>query len=109
MLRTGIYINIIGRTPTKDKQSRARSLQARLRSGSVLCDTEAEWYPDFYEEMTTFPRGEHDDRVDAAAWIGLELASLSKSDSLEDMEEEDYENEEFNDGSFGGRCATTGY
>jgi len=111
MIRTGIYINVVGRTPAKDKKSRASSLQGRFRAGGVLCDTESDWYADFYEEMTSFTGNgnETDDRVDAAAWIGLELASLSKSDSLEDMEAEDYENEEFNDGSFGGRCATTGY
>jgi predicted phage terminase large subunit-like protein len=109
MLRTGIYINIVGRTPTKDKQSRARSLQARFRSGTVLCDKEAEWYPDFYDEMSMFPRGEHDDRVDAAAWIGLELGSISPSPSLAETEDEDYAWEEFRSQLFQGRCATTGY
>lgn len=109
MLKTGIYINVVGRTPTKDKQSRARSLQARFRAGGVLCDKEAEWYSDFYEEMCTFPRGEHDDRVDAAAWIGLELASVTPSDSLAETEDEDYAWEEFKSQLFQGRCATTGY
>jgi predicted phage terminase large subunit-like protein len=109
MMRTGIYINVIGRTPTKDKQSRARPIQARFRAGGVLCDMEAEWYPDFHEEMITFPRGEHDDRVDSAAWIGLELANLAQPDSFEDMEEDDYKSEEREGGLFGGRCAITGY
>lgn len=109
MLRTGTYINVVGRTPTKDKQSRARSIQARFRAGSVLCDTEAEWYPDFYEEMISFPRGEHDDRVDAASWIGLELANLSQPLDLTEIEEEDYAWEEFKDGLLNGRCVTTGY
>lgn len=109
MLSRGIYINLVGRTPTKDKESRARSLQARFKAGGVLCDTEAEWYGEFFEEMTTFPRGEHDDRVDAAAWIGLELANMSQPDDLEEIEEEDYAWEEFKDNLLNGRCETTGY
>lgn len=106
MLKTGVYLNIVGRVPTKDKQSRARSLQARFRAGGVLCDMESEWYPDFYEEMTTFPRGDHDDRVDAASWIGLELASLSEGPVLEEIEEEDYSYEESLEVT---RCDVTGY
>lgn len=108
MVRTGIYINVVGRTPTKDKKSRARALQGRFRAGGVLCDMEADWYDDFYEEMTSFP-GEHDDRVDAAAWIGLELAGLSASPDLEEMEEADYETEELLDRLMNGRCDVTGY
>ncbi len=109
MVRTGIYINVVGRTPTKDKESRARSIQGRLRAGGVLCDVESDWYPDFYEEMISFPKGEHDDRVDAASWIGLELAGLSASPDLEEIEEADYEAEELLDRLTNGRCAITGY
>jgi predicted phage terminase large subunit-like protein len=106
MFRRGMFINVIGRTPTKDKQARARSLQARMRAGGVICDKDSEWYPDFFDEMTTFPRGEHDDRVDAASWIGLELESMSLPDSLESMEEDDYKTQEV---MFDGRCGITGY
>jgi len=109
MRRSGIYLNIIPRVPGKDKQARARSLQARFRAGGVLVDKNAEWYDDFYNEMTTFPRGAHDDRVDAAAWIGLELESLDPGPALGDMEEEDYAYEEFKNQLLSGRCATTGY
>lgn len=109
MLKRGIYINIVGRTPTKDKEARARSLQARFKAGAVLCDAEADWYPDYYEEMISFPRGEHDDRVDANAWIGLELANMTEPTDLEEMEEADYEAEELMDRLINGRCATTGY
>jgi predicted phage terminase large subunit-like protein len=111
MISTGIYINVVGRTPAKDKKSRASSLQGRFRSGGVLCDAESDWYPDFYEEMTSFTGNgnERDDRVDAAAWIGLELASLSQPADLEETEEEDYASEESKDGHLNGRCETTGY
>lgn len=109
MIRRNSYINIIGRTPVADKLKRARSLQARFRAGGILVDKKAPWYADFFNEMSTFPRGDHDDRVDASAWIGLELESLDPGPDLAELEEEDFAYEEFRDKLFSGRCAVTGY
>ena len=105
--RRGVYINLNPMTPTKDKQSRARSLQARMRAGKVRFDTEADWYPDVEEEMTRFPKALHDDIVDSLSWVGLTLDQLIDADTDEEYEDEIWE-EEFG-GFFEGRSAITGY
>lgn len=88
--RNGVYINLNPLTPTKDKQSRARSLQARMRAGKVKFDIEAEWYPALESEMTRFPKDIHDDQVDSLSWIGLTLDQLIEADTDEEREEDEY-------------------
>jgi predicted phage terminase large subunit-like protein len=107
MSKRGVYINLQLMTPTKDKQSRARSLQARLRGGNVYFDTEADWYADLESEMLRFPRDRHDDQVDALSWIGLVLDQLVSAPSLEELDEQEYL-EMMNDNSIG-RSAVCGY
>jgi len=109
MNRRGEYLNIETKTPTKDKRARARSLQGRMRAGGVVVDTEAPWYQDYYNEMTTFPRGDHDDRVDASAWCGLILDEVSPSATDEEMAEAEMEFEEIMANFNTGRCPVTGY
>lgn len=41
----------------KDKLTRARSIQARMRAKGVKFDKDADWYPKFEDECLTFPRG----------------------------------------------------
>ena len=94
MRRRHRYINIETRIPLADKIKRARSLQGPMKAGAFLFDQDAEWYPELFDEMTTFPRGKHDDRVDAFAWLGLLLESLSPSETLEEMAEADVEYDE---------------
>jgi predicted phage terminase large subunit-like protein len=109
MIRRNSYLNIVTRTPTADKKKRAQSIQGRMRAGGVLVDKDADWYTDFYNELSTFPRGDHDDRVDAASLIGLELENLTPAKLLEEIEEEDLAFEEFKDSLLQGRCDITGY
>ena len=105
----GIYINLEPMVPTKDKQSRARSIQARMRQGSVYCDQEAEWYPALETQMVRFPRDVHDDQVDALAWIGLTLDKIVPGLSSAELEDEEWE-EEFGATLWGaGRNTNTGY
>lgn len=109
MIRRDQYLNIEMKTPSKDKRARAKSLQGRMRAGGVVVDSEAEWYPDYYNEMTTFPRGDHDDRVDASAWIGLILDEISPADTETEMAEAEAEYEELMANIHSGRCPVTGY
>jgi predicted phage terminase large subunit-like protein len=92
MLRRGVFLNIHPKTPTKDKQSRARSLQAKMRAGAVYFDPEAEWYTELYEEMRRFPKSAHDDQVDALVWAGLALDEMIDPPTPEEDEEEEYQN-----------------
>jgi len=109
MFKRGTFINLNPMTPVKDKQTRARSIQARLRQGGVYFDRDASWYPDLEQEMLRFPRDVHDDQVDALAWIGLTLDKQVEGLTPTEYEDERWE-EEFEDSwQPYGQSLTTGY
>jgi predicted phage terminase large subunit-like protein len=94
----------------KDKLFRARSIQGRVRARTVLFDKEADWFPDFEDELTKFPRAKNDDQVDAFAYVGLLLDKLIESRSRDDIERDDYEEEYEKAGMhMAGRNRITGY
>lgn len=104
MLEDGVFINAKGMVPTKDKESRARSIQARFRQGTVYfpyttygnVKVSPDWYATFEQELLRFPRDAHDDQVDALAWIGLTLANMTPGITKEEQYNIEYE-EEFED------------
>jgi predicted phage terminase large subunit-like protein len=50
---------------TADKVFRARLPAGRAEAGLVYADRRAPWWPDFETELRRFPKGAHDDLVDA--------------------------------------------
>lgn len=110
MFKRNQFIPLNPMQPTKDKEARARSIQARLRAGGVRFNKEAEWYPELEHEMLTFPKGKHDDIVDFLAWIGLTLDRHIPAPTVEELEEEAWEEEWILTGQADdGRNWTTGY
>lgn len=105
----GTFLNLHPMVPTKDKMSRARSLQARLRAGGVRFDKDKTWYPTLEDEMARFPKDRHDDQVDALAWIGLVLDKIMEAPTPQEEWEEDYNNMLANDNTFSARNYITGY
>lgn len=106
-----VYINIETMVPTKDKLSRARGIQARMKGGGVLFDLEAPWFQSMFSEMITFPRGAYMDQVDAFSWIGLGLNKIMPAYTGKELAQFEYD-EEFDDDmtlAMGGRSAVTGY
>jgi len=104
------FINLLAKPPVVDKKSRAASIRGRMRQGGVKFDTSADWWPTFQEEMLRFPRGAHDDQVDALAWIGLTLNELVPGQTKKEIEDEEYDNEFFDENFEGeGRSSITGY
>lgn len=93
MLSSGVFVNLMPIQPSTDKVTRARSMNARFRSGSVRVDTRATWYLDYEDEMLTFPRSRHDDQVDATSYIGLCLDQLIPAETEEELEEEEWYDE----------------
>ncbi len=91
MLETNNFINLNPITPTKDKQQRARSWQARLRSGTVMVNTKADWYLRYEQEHLRFPKDRHDDQVDASAYLGLTLDKVINAMTDEEVAEEEYQ------------------
>jgi predicted phage terminase large subunit-like protein len=65
LLREGSSLNVIGRKPTVDKETRMSRQQGRFEAGRILLPTEASWLADFENELLAFPYGRYDDQVDA--------------------------------------------
>lgn len=87
MVRSNQYVNLIPmKHLSKDKMTRARSIQARMRAGAVKFDKEALWYQTLEDECLRFPRDKHDDQVDALAYLGLLIDKMV--DALTPKEEE---------------------
>lgn len=94
----------------KDKITRARSIQARMRAQGCKFDKSGDWYQIFEDELMRFPRDKHDDQVDAFSYLGLMLDVLIEAPTKEELEEEDYQMEYEQSGlSDEGRNSTTGY
>jgi len=111
MLRTGKFVNLFPlKHGGKDKISRARSIQGRMRAGGVRFEKGAEWYPTFEDELCKFPRGTKDDQVDAFAYIGLLLDSLIEAPTKQETEDKEYYERLHTNGAIDdGRNAWTGY
>lgn len=66
-------------TESGDKQTRAGPLAAQAEAGNVDI-LEGPWNDAFFDEITVFPNGTHDDQVDAATRAFNELVLGSKFD-----------------------------
>ena len=111
MIKQNTFITLVQlKHGGKDKVTRARSIQARMRAHGVKFDTEEDWFPSFENECLTFPRGKHDDQVDAFAYLGMMLQMLVEAPTLQEQVDEDYEREmETSNFNNQGRSAITGY
>lgn len=109
MVERGVYLNLYPMVPTKDKLSRARSLQARMRAGGIRFNKDASWYPILEDEMARFPKDRHDDQVDALSWIGLVLDKLVEAPTQEEEDEDAYLEMLSESNVHSGRNNITGY
>jgi predicted phage terminase large subunit-like protein len=68
----GLYA-VLGIKPEGDKILRLDAHTATIARGFVHVPKQAPWLPEYLLELTTFPKGKHDDQVDstsqALAWI----------------------------------------
>lgn len=103
------YVNIHPMPAEGDKPKRARSIQGKMKARHVYFDMEAAWWAPFAEELRRFPRGTHDDQVDALAYIGLMLAEQIPANTEGEREEEEYEIEFGDDMRLEGANPITGY
>lgn len=60
----------------RDKQARARPIQALMQRGDVLFRAGDDSVNYLINQMLRFPSGVHDDGVDAIAWIGQMIQSM---------------------------------
>ena len=111
MMKRGEFFSITEMNPTADKETRARSIQARSRAGGIRYNKEAEWYSDLEMEMVQFPKSRHDDQVDAIAWLGLIIDRMIEAPTAEEEQEDAYQEafEMYEMDSDDGRSMITGY
>jgi predicted phage terminase large subunit-like protein len=109
-MRLGIFPTIVPIVPSADKQTRMRSIQARMRMQTVRFDKSADYFPVLEQEFLQFPRGRHDDQVDAYSCIGLALDKMAEAPTREDVQEEEFLEEKRQSGlMYQGRNLETGY
>ncbi|MGA1481780.1 MAG: phage terminase large subunit, partial [Candidatus Nanopelagicales bacterium] len=63
-------------TSSRDKGTRARSIQGRMSMGKVLFPKHKPWTGELVSELLKFPQGKHDDQVDVLSLFGRMLESF---------------------------------
>lgn len=64
---------IVAVNPSGGKEARAATLEPEVEAGNWYLPEGAEWLEEWVEEFATFPRGRHDDQVDACSQASLRL------------------------------------
>jgi predicted phage terminase large subunit-like protein len=66
LVREGLPVREL--KPDKDKVTRALPAAARMEAGTVYLKRGASWLVDYEDELTSFPKGAHDDQVDVTSY-----------------------------------------
>lgn len=77
MLEEQSFAAIHELVPVADKQTRAQSIQGRMAMRRVRFPVFAPWWAEAKQQLLTFPNGARDDFVDALAWVGLGLDTIT--------------------------------
>lgn len=93
----------------KDKISRGRSIQARMRAHTVKFNKGSDWYQTFEDECCTFPRSKHDDQVDALSYLGMMLDNIYQATTMQEDDDEEYHERYERNYADTGRSTITGY
>lgn len=112
MAERDIWINFVESSPSKDKATRGRSLQRRMRAHGVRFDKRAEWYPPYEAELLRFTGhsdAAEDDRFDSTALLSIGFDQLAEVIEEDFWEEEEFEMVRNNPRDMMGRDATTDY
>lgn len=78
MRETQTHVPLIELQPVGDKVTRAQSLLGRLATGRILFPKRAAWFLQAKDELLRFPRGAHDDVVDALSLISFHQSYLRR-------------------------------
>lgn len=110
MQRRNLYFSYEALPSITDKVSRSGPIRSRMRVGAVKFNKGDDWWPDFEEELMRFPRGGHDDQVDALSLLGRGLNKFVEAPTDDELADEQYEDEKVTFGFYEqGRSAITGY
>lgn len=67
---------LIAVRPQGGKEARASAVSPQVEAGNIYLPEQAPWVHDFIEECATFPKGAHDDQVDAMSQALLRLEEM---------------------------------
>lgn len=112
MQEKDIFINIEAIPSIKDKASRGRPLQKRMRAKNCRFDKQASWYPDFEYELLRFTGGSQallDDQFDSAALLVHSFENAGKVEEEEFIPEEELDMRRQDPRRDQGRSVVTGY
>ena len=114
MLKRGVFLNVTALTPVQDKKTRGRPFQKRSRAGAVRYNTEADWYPDFKDELLMFTGDSEallDDQFDSTAtlMLGIETAPVVEDEDVITDEDLEFARQGDSMRRQAGRSSVTGY
>lgn len=112
MAERDVWINFVESSPSKDKATRGRSLQRRMRAHGVRFDKKSEWYPPYEAELLRFTGHSDaaaDDQFDSTALLSIGFDQLAEVIEEDFWDEEDFDMVRNNPRESMGRDATTGY
>lgn len=69
MPKRNVFFEIEPLIADKQKELRIKTLQPRFKAKTVWFPKDADWLPELETELLTFPKGKHDDLIDALAYI----------------------------------------
>ena len=107
-----IRINFEPIMPIKDKGTRGRSFQRRMRARQCRFDKNAEWYPGFEQELLRFTgvaAATLDDQFDSAALLSRGFDNFSQIEEEDLMDDDELEFLSHVPRKDQGRSAVTGY
>jgi predicted phage terminase large subunit-like protein len=109
MQKRQTWFSIEASTASQDKIKRARSLQARYRSGTIEFDSTKDWYYELAKELFDFPKGKYMDQVDALSWACIGTDKLISAPTHQELYEEEYSRHMEEVGLNQGQSKFTGY
>lgn len=112
MLRRDCFLNIVTSTPIKDKATRGRAYQKRLRAGSMRFAKEAHWYPAYEDEnlhFTGVSEATLDDQFDSTATLVNGFENLPDLDADDEVTEDEWALRAQDPRLEAGRNPVTGY
>lgn len=65
----GFILHVEAIPADTDKVTRAMVIPGRAKAGLITVDRRAKWWPGLAREMSLFPKSEHDDQIDALAYL----------------------------------------
>jgi len=106
------WINIVAVPSVKDKATRGRSLQRRMRAGGTRWDKNSSWYADMEYEMLRFTglgEAKLDDQFDSASLLSRGFDTMAEVEPEDMMDEEEIEMRTQDPRRQTGRSKVTGY